>query len=132
MASSAVKQGGSYSYTFITTPPESLLCYLCQLVARDPELSVCCGTNFCKQCLKKRTNQESGCPVCKDIDVLTAFPNKMSDREIKKLIVLCVNNGQGCGWKVVSRSQTAIFSFILRPEKIGSGTPTIGEAVLLF
>ena len=33
---------------------------------------------------------------------------------------------------LVSRSQTAIFSFILGPEKIGSGTPTIGKAVLLF
>ena len=31
---------------------------------------------------------------------------------------------------LVSRSQTTIFSFILRPEKIGSGTPTIGKAVL--
>ena len=30
---------------------------------------------------------------------------------------------------LVSHSQTAIFSFILRPEKIGSGTPTIGRAV---
>ena len=31
---------------------------------------------------------------------------------------------------VVSRSQTAIFSFILGREKIGSGTPPIEKAVL--
>ena len=30
---------------------------------------------------------------------LTTFPNKMSDREIKKLIVLCHNNEEGCGWR---------------------------------
>ena len=39
------------------------------------------------------------------------------------------------GWKksamkVVSRSQTAIISFILGREKIGSGTPPIEKAVL--
>ena len=34
------------------------------------------------------------------------------------------------GIKVVSRSQTAIFSFILGREKIGSGTPPIEKAVL--
>ena len=31
---------------------------------------------------------------------------------------------------LVSRSQTAIFSFILGREKIGSGTPPIEKAVL--
>ena len=33
-------------------------------------------------------------------------------------------------YTVVSRSQTAIFSFILGREKIGSGTPPIEKAVL--
>ena len=32
--------------------------------------------------------------------------------------------------RLVSRSQTAIFSFILGREKIGSGTPPIEKAVL--
>ena len=35
-----------------------------------------------------------------------------------------------CGFMLVSRSQTAIFSFILGREKIGSGTPPIEKAVL--
>ena len=34
------------------------------------------------------------------------------------------------GSLLVSRSQTAIFSFILGREKIGSGTPPIEKAVL--
>ena len=35
-----------------------------------------------------------------------------------------------CYFPLVSRSQTAIFSFILGWEKIGSGTPPIEKAVL--
>ena len=97
--SSMVEQGSGYYYKFVSAPPAALFCYLCQLVARDPQLSVCCGTNFCKRCLEKRTSPEGGCPACNDTDVaLTAFPNKMSDREIKKLVVFCLNNEKGCGW----------------------------------
>ena len=102
MASSEMTQAGGYgyTYTFVVTPPKELYCHLCELIARDPHLSVCCGTNFCKQCLEKRRSEEGRCPVCNDADVaLTTFPNKMSDRQIKKLIVLCVYNIEGCGWK---------------------------------
>ena len=96
----ASKRGGGYAYKFVTAPEESLFCYLCQLVSRDPLLSVCCGTNFCKQCLERRASETSVCPACNDMDVnFTAFPNKMSDREIKKLIVLCTNNERGCNWR---------------------------------
>ena len=96
----ASQREGGYSYKFVTAPEESLFCHLCQLVARDAQLSVCCGTNFCKQCLGRRASETSGCPACNDVNVvLTAFPNKMSDREIKKLIVLCVNNDDGCDWR---------------------------------
>ena len=103
MASSEITGGYGYTYSFVVTPPKELFCHLCDLIARDPQLSVCCGTNFCKQCLEKgRTPaaEQGRCPVCNDTDVaLTTFPNKMSDRQIKKLIVLCVNNKEGCGWK---------------------------------
>ena len=91
---------GGYSYNFSATPSATLFCRLCQLVACDPQLSICCGTNFCKQCLEKRTSEDGGCPVCNDADVaLTTYPNKMSDREIKKLIVLCPNYEEGCEWR---------------------------------
>ena len=93
-------RGYGYNYTFVVAPPKELFCHLCELIARNPQLSVCCGTNFCKQCLAKRRSKEGGCPVCNDTDVaLTTFPNKMSDRKIKKLIVLCLYNKEGCGWK---------------------------------
>ena len=96
----AEKQRGGYSYNFSATPAAALFCRLCQLIARDPQLSICCGTNFCKQCLERRASEDSGCPVCDDADVaLTTYPNKMSDREIKKLIVLCPNSEEGCEWR---------------------------------
>ena len=33
------------------------------------------------------------------ISFFASFPNKMSEREVKKLIVLCVNSEEGCEWK---------------------------------
>ena len=92
--------GSGYAYKFVITPPGALLCQICQLVARDPQLSVCCGNNFCKLCLEKRTSEEGGCPACDDSDVFfTTFPNKLSDREIKKLLILCQNKHKGCSWR---------------------------------
>ena len=100
MACIIAQQGGGYSCKFSAAPSAALFCHLCQLVARDPQLSVCCGTNFCKNCLLSRTGEKGGCPACTDADdVLTTYPNKMSDREIKKLIVLCLNDELGCDWK---------------------------------
>ena len=98
MAASEGTERGGYNYKFVITPPSTLICFTCKLVSRDPQLSVCCGTNFCKICLEARTSNKHGCPVCSDWDnPLTTFPNKMSDREIKKLPVLCTNSG--CDWQ---------------------------------
>lgn len=99
MALNKGKQGGGYACKFIITPPGALLCQICQLVARDPQLSVCCGNNFCKSCLEKVTVKER-CPTCNDNEsFFTTFPNKLSDREIKKLLIWCTNNEKGCGWR---------------------------------
>ena len=90
---------GGYDCKFVITPPGALLCQICQLVARDPQLSVCCGNNFCKTCLDTR-NDEEGCPSCTDSDsFFTTFPNKLSGREIKQLLILCANNEKGCVWR---------------------------------
>lgn len=99
MAANQETQEGGYACKFVITPPGALLCQICQLVARDPQLSVCCGNNFCKGCLVK-INSEEGCPACDDHDCFfTTFPNKLSDREIKKLLIWCTNNEKGCGWR---------------------------------
>ena len=98
MAANKETQGG-YACKFVITPPGALLCQICQLVAHDPQLSVCCGNNFCKTCLDK-ANTDEGCPTCDDKECFfTTFPNKLSDREIKKLLIWCKNNEKGCGWR---------------------------------
>ena len=98
MAANKETQGG-YACKFVITPPGALLCQICQLVARDPQLSICCGNNFCKTCLDK-INSDECCPTCDDKDsILNTFPNKLSDREIKKLLIWCKNNERGCGWR---------------------------------
>ena len=97
MAANKETKGG-YSCKFVITPPGALLCQICQLVARDPQLSVCCGNNYCKTCLDKVNNDE-GCPTCDDDEFFTTFSNKLSDREIKKLLIWCMNNDKGCGWR---------------------------------
>ena len=91
---------GGYACKFVTIPPDSLLCQICQLVARDPQLSVCCGHNFCKACVAKVENDE-GCPIAtcdENESTFTTFPNKLSNREIKKLLIWCTNDEKGCGW----------------------------------
>ena len=98
MAANKETQGG-YGCKFVITPPGILLCQICQLVARDPRLSVCCGNNFCNTCLDQ-INRDEGCPTCDDKDcIFTTFPNKLSDREIKKLLIWCINNEKGCSWR---------------------------------
>ena len=98
MATNKETQGG-YACNFVITPPGALLCQICQLVACDPQLSICCGNNFCKTCLDK-INSDEGCPTCDDKECFfTTFPNKLSDREIKKLLIWCNNNEKGCGWR---------------------------------
>ena len=98
MATNKETRGG-YACNFVITPPGALLCQICELVARDPQLSVCCGNNFCKTCLDE-INSDEGCPTCDDKDsIFTTFPNKLSDREIKKLLIWCKNNENGCEWR---------------------------------
>ena len=80
MGSSKMKPGGGYAYKVVSSPPRALFCHLCQLVARDPQLTVCCGTNFCKGCLENKASKEGDhdCPACNHTDAVTAFPNKLS------------------------------------------------------
>ena len=65
------------------------------------------------------------CDECIDLFHITQKYNviiriRHFGRQTLFIIIICV----------VSHSQTAIFSFKLGPEKIGSGTLTIGKAVL--
>ena len=101
MATVRLDNNGGYYYDFISTPPDRLICKICQLPSRDPYLSVCCGHVFCKSCLdniKKATAVTNACPICRDEEFVT-FPNKQANREVKDLHIYCTNREKGCGWE---------------------------------
>ena len=62
---SADSSEGGYDYTFVETPPDRLMCQICQAVARAPHQVTCCGRVYCKACLEKYKRRSSNCPNCR-------------------------------------------------------------------
>lgn len=103
---------GGYDFDFVDTPPDEVICLICQYPSREPYLSVCCGHIFCKSCFDKcvetsirtsiRDHDSSTvkpvCPVCRSTD-FQGFPNKQADRKVRNLHVLCTNYQKGCQWQ---------------------------------
>ncbi|XP_065900848.1 TNF receptor-associated factor 4-like [Dysidea avara] len=98
MAIATSSTSGGYENKFVNVPPDTLVCKLCIHPCRDPYLSGCCGHNFCKSCLDIAMRTDTTCPFCR-INVFTTFPNKLSDREIRSLHVMCTNKESGCEWQ---------------------------------
>ena len=89
---------GGYEHKFVSTLPDSLVCKLCIHPCRNPYLSGCCGHNFCKSCLDNARRASVDCPYCQNKE-FTTFLNKLSDREIRSLHVMCTNKERGCEWQ---------------------------------
>jgi len=93
---------GGYDYQFVETPPDKLICKICQFPSREPFLSECCGHTFCKSCIdyaKKATLYYPFlCPVCRS-ENFPLFRNKQNERDIKSLYVFCSNKERGCEWQ---------------------------------
>ena len=95
-----MESNGGYECDFVETPPDRVLCKICQNPCRDAYLTGCCGTNFCHSCLqqlKKGTAVNKACPMCRE-EKFRIFPNKGLDREIKSLSIHCDNRRDGCTW----------------------------------
>lgn len=67
---------------------EESICPSCREIFSWPELTQC-GHIIDKQCVGQN------CPVCFKRIVWTA-PNVMAEREVKKLVIHCVNEDSGC------------------------------------
>ena len=90
--------GGGYDYRFVNTPPDRVICVICNLPSRNPHLSECCGHVYCKSCIDKtKASSYTACPMCADAKFVT-FCNKQIDREVKQLKVYCTNKKKGCKW----------------------------------
>ena len=95
---------GGYRLHFVDEVSENLLCIFCHFPSRDPQLSTCCGYNMCRGCLDGHKQLVTmgqkilSCPKCCYYD-FKVYPNKMSDRQIHNLVVLCSNGKAGCKWR---------------------------------
>ena len=101
MAATTPTDIGGYDYTFVNTPPDRLVCRICDYVSRDPRMSECCGHNFCESCLENANKAASitkACPICRD-DGFTTYRNKQADREARNLEIACPNEEMGCTWQ---------------------------------
>ena len=126
----ALAGGGGYDYDFEIPPPDRLVCKICFLPCCEPEMSVCCGNNFCKsdvEKMKKAINLSKACPTCRNASFHT-YINKQADREIKELHIFCPNKSAGCKWigevKDVSNhlkdDKGCLFQKLPCPHKCGS------------
>ena len=100
MASSSAQ--GGYEHEFIDTVRDDHICQVCQLPARDPQQTTCCGKVYCVSCINRL--QSSNCPNCRKSlternRIKKYFPDKASDRRIKELKVKCDNHKNGCKWE---------------------------------
>ena len=88
---------------------EDFECPICTLVLTTPVQTKCCGTVFCKSCIKqwstptgltgiqRKETSNSCCPHCRN-SPLHYYDDKRTERMIKNLTVACLNHKSGCKW----------------------------------
>lgn len=90
--------GGGYDYDFEHNPPDRLVCAICHLPCHEPQLSTCCGNNFCEvdieSFMKATPNISKACPVCRR--TFEWCINHQASREINELRIYCPNKSAGC------------------------------------
>ncbi len=88
---------GGLDKNFTQTPPDELVCLICQSVANDPYQLTCCGKLYCKSCLDKQKKVANTCPTCRQ--AIQSFQDPLSSRRIKSLRVKCDQTRNGCCWE---------------------------------
>ena len=96
--SSSIMSG--FDCEFVSKPPEVLQthCPVCLLILCEPYQVTCCGTSFCKECIKEIKARSQPCPTCKE-DSFESFPNKGLQRPLYGFAVFCSNKERGCVWE---------------------------------
>ena len=99
MAASQVKSVGGYRCEFIDPVSDDFICKVCNCVAREPNLTVCCGQHYCQSCITKIVEDGKPCPnpECGEATV-NAFLDKNYHRKILALRVHCTMKDRGCQW----------------------------------
>ena len=89
-----------YEYEFVDQVPEDYFCRLCKHVAREPNITTCCGEIICKACVDYVDyviQDKKSCPSCGDSNI-TSFPHVKYQRKILALEVCCTMKDHGCPW----------------------------------
>ena len=97
-ANSRLARGrGGYECEFVDQVSGDFVCELCERVAREPHLTVCCGHHYCNGCIRPFLDDAGKpCPGC-DAKA-EAFLNKNLKRKILALRVRCTMKDRGCEW----------------------------------
>ena len=82
--------------------PEDYQCPICHEVLKEPQVTDCCGGNFCRGCISQILKNGGHCPFCRKAGFQVLIDRKL-ERKILALQVYCRVKDRGCGWKGVLR-----------------------------
>ena len=87
-----------YEYEFVDQVPEDYFCKLCKHVAREPNITSCCGEILCKVCIDVIIQDKKPCPSCESNDTKALGLQVKYQRKILALEVRCTMKDRGCPW----------------------------------
>ena len=87
-----------YEYEFVDQVPEDHFCKLCKHVAREPNITTCCGEILCKACINAIIQDKKPCPSCESNDIKALGLHVKYQRKILALEVRCTMKDRGCEW----------------------------------
>ena len=93
MATLSKPEFEGYKYDFIDQISEDYFCMLCKHVAREPNITTCCGECFCEACIQDK----KPCPNCSKTD-FTSILHPKYHAKIQALEVRCTMKDRGCPW----------------------------------
>ena len=87
------------TFAFVELLPCELICKLCKLPCKNPQISLCCKNNFCEGHLKAASSMltQNQCPMCYS-EKFEVFPDTQADEKLQTFMVYCPNKDAGCNW----------------------------------
>ena len=89
-----------YEYEFVEQVPEDYFCKLCKHVARESNITTCCGECFCKACIQDK----KPCPSCGESNIVS-FSHVKYQRKILALEVRCTMKDRRCRCEWIGQLQ---------------------------
>ena len=87
-----------YECEFVDQVPEDYFCKQCKHVAREPNITSCCGECFCKACVDAISQLEEPCPCCQSTEMKALGLQVKYNRSILATRVYCSLKDRGCEW----------------------------------